>query len=341
MLDSNRILLSIITPAYNASAFLPTLIASVEAASKETAVEWILVDDGSTDNTADIFRATLAKQPAWQLVQQTNGGVASARNLGLANARGKYVWFVDADDLVVPAAMAALLGAAATDVDLLSFQAGRFCVGRDVDMALATTATAKIYRLSKPCYPMLGTDWVSHLITQKDWKHYLWQYWYRRELLVQHAMQFRVGIIHEDIAFVTQAALVASSVLYVDTLAYHYRENPHSLSHHVDEAKLLDRIESYFVVLEQLRALNAEVVMPAHTRAQLEGEVIGQALQVFELAKQLVEPASRQRVLARCRSKRLAQRLFSQAHNVKRLRQVLVMWLKQSGLLPLGGVSAK
>ncbi|MFN6171242.1 MAG: glycosyltransferase, partial [Burkholderiales bacterium] len=91
-MDSNRILLSIITPAYNASAFLPTLIASVEAASKETAVEWILVDDGSTDNTADIFRATLAKQPAWQLVQQTNGGVASARNLGLANARGKYVW---------------------------------------------------------------------------------------------------------------------------------------------------------------------------------------------------------------------------------------------------------
>ncbi|MFM7460862.1 MAG: glycosyltransferase, partial [Burkholderiales bacterium] len=218
-MDSNRILLSIITPAYNASAFLPALIASVEAASKELAVEWILVDDGSTDNTAELFRATLTKHPAWQLVQQPNGGVASARNLGLANARGKYVWFVDADDLIVPAAMAALLRAAATDVDLLSFQAGRFRAEQDVDTALATTATAKIYRLGKPSYPMLGTDWVSHLITQKDWKHYLWQYWYRRELLSQHAMQFRVGIIHEDIAFVTQAALVASSVLYVDTLA--------------------------------------------------------------------------------------------------------------------------
>ncbi|MFM7461603.1 MAG: hypothetical protein ACKO15_12300, partial [Burkholderiales bacterium] len=103
----------------------------------------------------------------------------------------------------------------------------------------------------------------------------------------------------------------------------------------------LDRIESYFVVLEQLRALNTEVVMPVHTRAQLEGEVIGQALQVFELAKQLVEPASRRRVLARCRAQRLAERLFSQVHSAKRLRQVLVMWLQQSTLLPLGSVSAK
>ncbi|MFN6171412.1 MAG: hypothetical protein ACK46J_15505, partial [Burkholderiales bacterium] len=105
--------------------------------------------------------------------------------------------------------------------------------------------------------------------------------------------------------------------------------------------KLLARIESYFVVLEQLRALNADIAMPAGTRSQLEGEVVGQALQVFELSKQLVTEASRRAVLTQCRKRRFAQQLLKEVHGMKRLRQVLVMWLKQSGLLPLGSVSAK
>ncbi len=335
-MNSTITLLSIITPAYNASAFLPALIASIEAAEAETSLEWILVDDGSTDNTADLFRATLTKHPAWRLVQQPNGGVASARNLGLANAKGKYVWFVDADDLIVPNALAALVEAAAKDVDAISFQAERFS-----DASAADQGNANVYRADKPNQPQPGTTWVSQLIEQKDWKHYLWQYWYRRQLLTEHAIQFEAGIIHEDIAFVTQAALLAASVLYVDEVAYRYRENPVSLTHSGDEAKVLVRIESYFVVLEQLRALNAGVPMPADTRSQLEGEVVGQALQVFELAKQLATEKSRQHVLAQCRQRRFAQRLLREARNIKRLRQVLVMWLKQSGLLPIGSVISK
>jgi heptose III glucuronosyltransferase len=335
-LNSTSTLLSIITPAYNASAFLPALIASIEAAEAETSLEWILVDDGSTDNTADLFKTTLTKHPAWRLVQQPNGGVASARNLGLANAKGKYVWFVDADDLIVPHALAALVEAAAKNVDAISFQAERFS-----DAGAADQGNANVYRANKPNQPQPGTTWVSQLIEQKDWKHYLWQYWYRRQFLTEHAIQFEAGIIHEDIAFVTQAALLAASVLYVDGVAYRYRENPASLSHHVDDTKLLGRIESYFIVLEQLRTLNAEIAMPPNVREQLEGEVVGQALQVFELAKQLITEKSRQHVLTQCRQRRFAQRLFREAHNIKRLRQVLVMWLKQSGLLPIGSVISK
>jgi heptose III glucuronosyltransferase len=340
-LDSNRILLSIITPAYNASGFLPALIASVEAAvdeatSKATAVEWILVDDGSTDNTAELFRNARSNHPTWQLVQQPNAGVAVARNSGLAKARGEYIWFVDADDLIVPQAMPALISAVDTYVDAISFQAERF-----TDAVAAGQAITSVYRASKPDWPQQGISWVSQLIEQKDWKHYLWQYWYRRQLLTDYSIRFAGGIIHEDIAFVTEAALRAESVSYVDEVAYRYRENPASLTNSGDETKLLVRIESYFVVLEQLRALNADIAMPAGTRSQLEGEVVGQALQVFELSKQLVTEASRRAVLAQCRKRRFAQQLLKEVHGIKRLRQVLVMWLKQSGLLPLGSVSAK
>lgn len=339
-MNASRTQLSIITPAFNATAFLPALIASVEAAYVEVAsaqvkLEWILVDDGSTDDTAEIFRASAQRHAAWRMVQQPNGGVASARNRGLAEARGEYVWFVDADDVIVPAAMTALAQAAATGVDLLSFQAERFSVIDGVE------TSENVYREKKSSQPQRGSEWVSQLISQKDWKHYLWQYWVRRELLVQHSIQFRVGIIHEDIAFVTQAALLASSVLYVDTLAYQYRENSSSLSHHADDTKLLVRIESYFAVLEQLRTLNTKIAMPAPTRAQLEGEVIGQALQIFELAEQLTNPANRHAVLVKSQQHRLAQQLFREAHNIKRLRQVMVMWLKQSGLLPIGAPGTK
>lgn len=92
---------SIITPAYNASRFIAQTIDSVIA---QTHPDWemLIVDDGSKDNTAEIIEEYASKEPRIKLIKQQNAGSAAARNNALRNASGKYICFLDADDLWDP-----------------------------------------------------------------------------------------------------------------------------------------------------------------------------------------------------------------------------------------------
>ena len=94
-------LVSVIIPAYNAAAFVERTLASLQAQSFAD-FEAIVVDDGSTDDTAEVVHCAVAADPRFRLIQQANGGVAAARNRALAEARGRYVANLDADDLWRP-----------------------------------------------------------------------------------------------------------------------------------------------------------------------------------------------------------------------------------------------
>lgn len=90
---------SIIIPCYNQAAYLTKAIESLQA---QTLAEWecIIVDDGSTDETKKVAQTLSAKDPRIQLVHKSNGGSASARNMGLKQARGTFIQFLDADDYI-------------------------------------------------------------------------------------------------------------------------------------------------------------------------------------------------------------------------------------------------
>ncbi|MEG8037912.1 glycosyltransferase family 2 protein [Sphingomonas sp. LR60] len=91
-------LVSVIVPAFNAARYLDETLRSIRAQSHE-ALEIIVVDDGSSDATADIAAAHAHEDARVRVVTQPNGGVARARNTGLSHARGRYVAPIDADDL--------------------------------------------------------------------------------------------------------------------------------------------------------------------------------------------------------------------------------------------------
>ncbi len=90
---------SIITPSYNSALYIKNTIASVQA---QTLRDWemIIVDDGSIDNSADIIRDIAINDSRIKLIQKENGGSASARNVGLKQAKGDYIQFLDADDTI-------------------------------------------------------------------------------------------------------------------------------------------------------------------------------------------------------------------------------------------------
>lgn len=93
--------LSIIVPIYNLENELPKCIDSILRQTYQD-FELILVDDGSTDQSASICRKYEEEDPRIRFFHKDNGGVSSARNLGLEMAHGYYISFVDGDDLIEP-----------------------------------------------------------------------------------------------------------------------------------------------------------------------------------------------------------------------------------------------
>lgn len=92
-------LVSIIIPCFNQEKFIGEALQSV---LKQTYANWecIIVDDGSTDNSAAICKTIAAKNKNIKYIYKINEGVSKARNVGLDNAKGQFIQFLDADDLI-------------------------------------------------------------------------------------------------------------------------------------------------------------------------------------------------------------------------------------------------
>lgn len=99
MEETNKTIVSIVIPAYNAELYLDETVASALASSYPF-LEIIIVNDGSTDNTQVVIEEIIKKYPQIKTFKQENQGVSVARNLGISNALGKYILPLDADDLI-------------------------------------------------------------------------------------------------------------------------------------------------------------------------------------------------------------------------------------------------
>ena len=94
-------LVSVIIPAYNAEKYIERTIHSVLLQNYEN-IEIIVIDDGSTDNTATVVKKLANEDKRLHYVHQQNGGVSSARNHGYKLSKGEYLAFLDADDIWLP-----------------------------------------------------------------------------------------------------------------------------------------------------------------------------------------------------------------------------------------------
>ena len=94
-------LISVIVPVYKVEKYLPACLDSLLAQTYQN-FELLLVDDGSPDKCWEILQQYAAQDARVCIFRKENGGVSSARNFGLEQARGEYICFVDSDDLVLP-----------------------------------------------------------------------------------------------------------------------------------------------------------------------------------------------------------------------------------------------
>ncbi len=128
MNEGSNLRLSIIIPVYNLEGYIgDTLDSCLNQGLKESDYEIICVNDGSKDNSLNILYNYARKYSNIKVYDKKNGGVSQTRNFGLSKATGKYVWFVDGDDLITAHSIQRILEIAETEkADIIGFKMMHF-----------------------------------------------------------------------------------------------------------------------------------------------------------------------------------------------------------------------
>ncbi|MCR4842348.1 MAG: glycosyltransferase [Eubacterium sp.] len=218
---------SVIIPARNARAQLKYSLPNILGQTLEN-IEIIFVDDGSTDGTALLLEVAERKFPEKVTVieSQVGHGAGGARNLGLDIARGRYVGFVDSDDLVSPMMFEKMYNAAREgDYDIVD--CGYDCEEQDL---------ALVHTTDEMCGE-LNDEKRSELIVSGG---YLWSRIFRRELF--DGLRFRENVILEDADVLTYLFCTAKSIVNVKEVLYAYRNVEDSASKIVDYRNYVENI---------------------------------------------------------------------------------------------------
>lgn len=184
-------MVSVIIPVYNAEKYLEQAIDSVLS---QTYTDWelILVDDGSTDSSGNICDEACSKDSRITVYHISNGGLSCARNLGLDNAAGDFIFFLDADDILPSIAIETFL-LFSKECDIVSsplkhFKDSKISPDKCVDSSLRNYTLSSIEALENILYQKnIDNSACGKLFSSNIWK----------------GMCFRVGTGYEDLDIIS------------------------------------------------------------------------------------------------------------------------------------------
>lgn len=221
-------LISVIVPIYNAETYLQACFDSI-LLQDYSAIEVIAVDDGSTDGSAAICDAYRSDERV-RVIHTDNHGASHARNIGLENARGEYIAFLDADDALEDGALTYLY-------DLITTNR--------CDMAVGTKRSYRADGSSfKTEYPQETERWSGReglmaSLSDHPATYAVWGKLYRRSLT--DGIRFEEGrSIHEDSFFVFTCMLREPEVIVNNRVAVRYHLSENSVSRNKFSQKQLD-----------------------------------------------------------------------------------------------------
>ncbi|HEL2051684.1 TPA: glycosyltransferase family 2 protein [Streptococcus suis] len=238
------IVISVIIPTYNMSVFLPSVYQSICNQSYKN-LEILFINDGSTDNTLSILESFQRKDARVKVVTIENSGVSVARNVGLVNATGEYIFFCDADDELEPECFCHC-------VKVIQELCPEFIkVGVSKKMG-SVKKRKKLYVDSDKLYA--GRETLLHL-TQNIFYHddfcTIGGVLLKSSLAKRHQFDasFSIG---EDFLYVFHALFNAKSVYIIDKPYYVYRVNQNSATHQFENKKTLNNIKGQLEVVNKI-----------------------------------------------------------------------------------------
>lgn len=225
---------SIIFPVYNVEKYLKESVDRILAQNTNAEYEIILVDDGSTDQCGSICDDYAAKDRRVRAIHQENGGLCVARNTGLANAHGEYVFFHDADDLCAEHTLEILNGALMDRPDVVVF-----CTQDFNENGFGHVTKPVIFPQGQS-----GRQYLNELFSINSGPvPMVWSHIYRRDFLLQNDLRFQPGLAaSEDVDYTMKCLSAAKSVSSIDKILYYYRYNETGLSKVCSSSKMAARL---------------------------------------------------------------------------------------------------
>lgn len=231
--------ISIIVPFYNSEKYLERCIKHIKN-QDFTNFEVILVDDGSTDNSPKICNEIVKSDPRFQYAPKENGGVSSARNLGISVARGKYLAFVDSDDFINPEYCRVLFETAEKhNIEILDF--GHSYLKNKVEVFRKPAFSDNEF-VTRPKLLSVLKEASANMFL-----YFVWARIYLASFINEKNIRFNEkSHLGSDTLFNLEAFLSASSIYSIDTPLYHYIYNDTSLTQRRYKENLLGKYETQF-----------------------------------------------------------------------------------------------
>lgn len=215
--------LSIITPIYNGEKYLPMLLYSIKA-QHFSDWELLLIDDGSTDNSPILCDRYAAEDNRIRVIHQNNGGVSSARNVGLENAKGEWIGFVDCDDCPKPEMFSKLIQA--TKSPNCDFVMGAYeKVSNDKSQVISIHNNGVIQnnQIKKIIYSMAFWSANYNGTILPTIYGSVWPNIYRADIIHKYSISFPNDItIGEDLLFNLSYLQYVNKVIMIDEPLYEY-----------------------------------------------------------------------------------------------------------------------
>lgn len=224
-------IISIIIPIYNVEKYLEKCLKSVLVNNESrTELEIIVVDDGSPDKSFEIAKKLLAEVSNARIIQQENQGLGGARNTGLENALGDYIWFIDSDDWISPNSLSILKNAIEKyeHPDLLMFRAADVVNDKEIvrQAPFVDSISTGLDIFYKGCLIACAPFQII-----------------KRSVLDDNNIRFIPGIYHEDTEFMPRLAYYSHTVAQINDVLYFVRQNPDSITRSINPKKSFDMIE--------------------------------------------------------------------------------------------------
>ena len=243
---SSSPLLSFIVPIYNNEDFVVACLSSLFDQITDD-IEVVIIDDGSSDTSAALVSQFLAARPHPHstFIAQANGGVANARNVGLQHVSGRYVAFLDGDDLLSSDYLAILRPLLLTGRDdLIDFNYLKFS-GSPPAPPANSEVRYRIYDIDQH-----GLASLQPLFARSMW--HVWSRVYRRTLLAGET--FENGRRYEDVIFTPFQYFKTRKIAHLDHQLYLYRDNDRGITRNI---KPKDSEDMLFAMQKMLRFVEA------------------------------------------------------------------------------------
>lgn len=246
--------ISIIIPVYNVEQYLSRCINSIRNQAFQD-YELILIDDGSLDNSGNICDDYAKLDKRIKVFHKYNEGVSEARNLGLAKAKGKYIWFIDADDYIEKDSMSLLIEELEKyELDIIAF---------DYRSIFESKNKSKYHSISmiQESQVMTGINFMNKCLTSKL---FVWSFIYKKELISLCNANFKSVVKYgEDALFNIHVIPFADRVKHVNLCLYNYVQHISSAMNSVTEKRISDT----FVLIDKIiSSTNKYGMMPYFDR---------------------------------------------------------------------------